>query len=140
MNSASEAALILVSGAMEKPKYPRQRRRARMMFKKRLMFGRPGPQAAAHQGPLEMLAGQLVVLLQIEGQGQFQAHAHQTPARRIRMDRNAAMASSKQREPFSSSSPDVLDPPAGGQANEKPHVRLVRMVRGQGRRISRASA
>ena len=42
MNWASEAALILVSGAREKPKYPRQRRRARMTFKNPLTLAITG--------------------------------------------------------------------------------------------------
>ena len=48
------------------------------------------------------------------------------------MDRNAAMASSRS-DPFFVPDVRLLGPPAGRQAQEKPHVRLVRMVRqGQG--------
>ena len=48
------------------------------------------------------------------------------------MDRNAAMASSSSASRFSSSTSVVSDHRHGGQAQEKPHVRLIRMVRDQG--------
>ena len=48
------------------------------------------------------------------------------------MDRKAAMASSRSASRCSSGSPRVWDPRTGGQAQEKPYVGLVRMVRDQG--------
>ena len=124
---------MLVSGARENPKYPFQRRRARMMFKNRLTLAAKAAGGFPTRGPLEMLAGQLVVLLQIESQGQFQAHATTSPGRRIRMDRKAAMALVQKREPLIVFKPRCLGQPDRGQADEKPHLRLVRTIfQGQG--------
>ena len=77
MISASDAALMLVSGATENPKYPRQRRRTRMMFKNRLMLATKNLGRLPDQHPVKMATGQGILLLEIEGQGEFQAHAHQ---------------------------------------------------------------
>ena len=48
-----------------------------MTFKSRVNVLDQGFGRLPDQGPLEMLAGQVVLLLEIESQAQFQTHAHQ---------------------------------------------------------------
>ena len=85
----------------------------------------------AHQGPFEMVAGQRVFFLQIEGQGQFQTYAHQSgPADQDGPERRDGLV--QEREPCFLLDSGRLGPPAGGQAQEKPHVRQIAVVRGQG--------
>ena len=86
----------------------------------------------ADQSPLEMFPRQAVILLEIEGQGQFQAHTHQ-----IRLpDEDGPEGRDRQVQERDASlvlEPGILGPPAGGQAQEKPYVRQVRPVlQGQG--------
>ena len=85
---------------------------------------------AAHQGPLEMLAGQGVILLQIKGQGQFKAHTHQfrSPDQDGPERRDGLV---QERDPLLVLKPVFLGPPAGTQTQEELHVCLVRMVRSQ---------
>ena len=86
-----------------------------------------GPPGCARNGP----RASPILLLQIEGQGQFQAHAHEASGLRIRMDRNAAMASSRSASRYLLLEPALSGTPGWqSQAQKKPHVRLIRMVRG----------
>ena len=93
-------------------------------------FGNYGDRWTADQGPLEMVTGQVVVVLQIKSQGQFQTDTHQS--RPVDQDRpEGPDGLVQEREPLLILDPGFLGSPAGGQPEEKQHVRLVRMVRPQ---------
>ena len=69
---------MFVSGARENPKYPRQRRRARMTFKKPVDIGNQPRAAGPTRARSKCSRANWSSSFEIEGQGQFQAHAHQS--------------------------------------------------------------
>ena len=86
----------------------------------------------ADQDPFEMVAGQVVILLEKKGQSQFQAHAHQVRL----MDQDGPEGRNGQlqkQDPFVVPESGLLGLTAGRQAQKKPHFSLVRTVlQGQG--------
>ena len=68
---------MLVLGVTAAPTYIDQRRRARIVFRKRLILAAHQLRRLARQHPLEMPARQAVLAFEEERPRQLQAHAHQ---------------------------------------------------------------